>query len=85
MALYRFKVKSQPQNGEPQIFKPKLRLSKPELLSQDHPLLGNNETVLKYVFSQGDQFDTSALSYHRLFIVTNYVAEACGSVTIHIF
>ena len=63
--------------GEPLIPKPKPRLSKPELLAQDHPLLGNKETVLKYFASQGDQLDTSALSYRRLCIVTNYLAEAC--------
>ena len=63
--------------GEPQVPKPKPRLSKPELLAQDNPLLGNKETVLKYLASQGDQLDTSALSYRRLVIVINYLAEAC--------
>ena len=71
------KVMSPLRTGEPQVPKPKPRLSKPELLAQDYPLLGNKEIVLQYIFSQGYQLDTSALSYRRLCIVTNYVAGAC--------
>ena len=49
------KVMSPFYTGEPQVPKPKPRLFKPELLAQDHPLLGNKETVLKYLSSQNLQ------------------------------
>ena len=58
---------------------PKPRKFKPELLPQDHPLLGNKETVLEYTTSvsrRGERLNGSLLSDHRRRVVMQYIQES---------
>ena len=57
---------------------PKPRKLKPELLPQDHPLLGNKETVVVYALSLGRQckkIDASLLSAERIRIIIEYLSN----------
>ena len=62
---------------------PKARKFKPELLPQDHPLMGNKETVVEYAVHLGrrDKFiDGSLLSDHRYRVIMMYLQEASDAI-----
>lgn len=54
---------------------PKPGFSKPEALPQDHPLLGNKNTVINYALNQSENLELSKLSIERAGIVTKYLLE----------
>ena len=58
---------------------PKPRKFGPERLPQDHPLMGNKETVLEYLDNlgqRGKRLDSSLLSAHRRRVVMMYLQES---------
>ena len=58
---------------------PKPRKFGPERLPQDHPLLGNKETILEYTMSlsrQGKRLKGKPLSDHRCRVIMQYIHES---------